>query len=495
MINIMYLVLTALLALNVSSEVLNAFKTVNTSLDNSSFLIDGKNKTLFASFAEKMNDPKAQDLARLWLPKAQQAQKLSDEVFQYITTIEDSIKLLSGYKPEQGESSFEIDRLDIPSYFMVEKKGGDKLLQRLTQFKSQLLAIDPAIANNFKNSLPLDLSIPQTEDKSNKTWSLAYFNMTPSIAAITILKKFQNDVKNSGSQVVEFCYSQLGQPVFIPDKSAALALASSQYVLPGQPLSIFAGVGAFSSKAAPRITIDGVPATLGPDGLAEGKFTAGAPGSYVKHVVIVYTNPDGSQKTITKDVPYTVGAPSGLSVSADKVRVLYIGLDNPITVAGGNSKTAPQASITNGSISSAGNGHFIARVTRPGVATINVTSDGKTTPFEFRVKEVPSPVAMVGGSKGGRMRANEFRSQEWLRAELENFVFEGVEFKITSYTIVFNGAGFPNILPISVNGNSLGAAAEGMRNVRPGTTVSIDEIRATGPGGSRTLPPVVFNLY
>jgi len=76
MINLMYLVLTALLALNVSAEILNAFKTVDDSLQTATATIDSKNSDLFKSFQRKLQDPSSRDRAMIWLPKAEQARKI-----------------------------------------------------------------------------------------------------------------------------------------------------------------------------------------------------------------------------------------------------------------------------------------------------------------------------------------------------------------------------------------------------------------------------------
>src|SRR5204862_5817849 len=99
MINLMYLVLTALLALNVSSEILNAFKTVDTSLRNSNSVIDDKNNTLFKSFADKIKNPETREKAEQWLPKAQKAKDLSDAVSSYIDNLKMTLKKEAGYNP------------------------------------------------------------------------------------------------------------------------------------------------------------------------------------------------------------------------------------------------------------------------------------------------------------------------------------------------------------------------------------------------------------
>jgi hypothetical protein len=93
------------------------------------------------------------------------------------------------------------------------------------------------------------------------------------------------------------------------------------------------------------------------------------------------------------------------------------------------------------------------------------------------------------------MSVNSFKAQAGVRAELENFVFEGVKFTVTSFTMTFAGAGYPEFMHKSVTGNTFGAARDLIERAKPGSTITIDEIRAKGPGGSRTLAPIAFNLY
>ena len=102
---------------------------------------------------------------------------------------------------------------------------------------------------------------------------------------------------------------------------------------------------------------------------------------------------------------------------------------------------------------------------------------------------------MVGASKGGRIQSNIFKAQRGIRADLENFVFEGVQFTVTGYVIYLTGAGFPDPQFRQVNGNSFDAVQDLINKAKPGTTITLDEIQVTGPGGRRKIPGPFFNLY
>ncbi|HUQ64772.1 MAG TPA: hypothetical protein VM101_01355, partial [Flavitalea sp.] len=115
MINMMYLVLTALLALNVSSEILNAFKTVNNSLMNANGVIDTKNKSVYTSFDEMVKDPKTAEKAKIWQPYAEEAKSLATDVNNYLESVKKELKTRSGLKIVKGVEEFKEDDLDASS--------------------------------------------------------------------------------------------------------------------------------------------------------------------------------------------------------------------------------------------------------------------------------------------------------------------------------------------------------------------------------------------
>jgi gliding motility-associated protein GldM len=419
-------------------------------------------------------------------------------MFSYIENLKVELMKEAGQLTPGG--AFKEDNLDAATRLIVDGPKGKELIQKLTEYRANLLGIDPSINSEFKNSLPIDLSTPATNNQAGrKDWAYAYFHMTPTIAAITMLSKFENDVKNSESLVLDYCHRKIGEVQVVYDEFQAFAGTNSQYLMPGQELVITAGVGAFSKAAKPSITVDGSGVGLNAEGVAEYKTKVGGPGTYSKTVNITYVKPDGSTATIPKKVEYTVGSPTGASVSADKVKVLYIGLENPLTITGGSAgdeKTS--ASMTSGSLSKVGAGKYIAKVTSPGTTTINVTVEGKSTPFEFRVKRVPDPIAMIGQSSGGRIPVNAFKAQQGVRADLKDFIFEGVKFDIISYVVYATGAGFAENAGISQNGGAYfnGDSKRIIERCRPNSTVVIDEIKARGPdGGVRVLPTMAFNLF
>ncbi|MEY3187705.1 MAG: gliding motility protein GldM, partial [Bacteroidota bacterium] len=481
MINIMYIVLTALLALNVSSEILNAFKTIEQSLNSASNIIVRKNADIYKSLKKKLNDPKSAEKAAIWAPKAEKAHAFADAIYTYVESLKQELKVESGLKTKDGKEEYKEDDLDATTRLFLKSKSGTSkgkdLYNKLAQFKADLAAIDPLIAKEVIPNLPLDLSIPATSSIAGKDdWGYAYFHMTPSVAAITILTKFQNDIRNSEAQVAEFCHKEIGEVELIYDQFNAFAASNSQYLMQGEELVITAGVGAFSSAAKPSISIDGVNLPITADGSAIYKATAGAPGMNSKRVRISFLKPNGETAIVEKDVRFTVGTPSGLVVSTDKTRVFYKGLDNPLSVTGGGGAEKINVTVEgNGaSVSKAGAGQYIVKCTQLGNVMVNVNDGKLSQKINIPVKRVPDPIAIIGGSAGGNMTANKFRVQQGVIADLRDFVFEGVKFNVLSYIVIATGKGFDEPDFAEVNGPAFsGGATALIRKCQAGTTVTI----------------------
>ncbi len=500
MINIMYLVLTALLALNVSAEILNAFRTVDNSLIGTNQQINLSTEQILASLNEKKSDAASAVRANYWYPKAEQAKAYSKEIYDYIQGLRQQILKEAGFDPaaHEGDSSFKADNLDIATRIMVEGGKGKELQKKLEEYKQKMLAIDPLIASEFKNSLQINTAVPQVQDKSNKTWEGAYFRMVPTVAAITILSKFQNDVKTSENKVVAFAHEQVGKVAVRFDTYTAIVGQSSNYVMPGQEIEIMAGVGAFSKAAQPQITINGQGAALGEDGAARVKVGGGGIGNHSVPVTIRYVDQEGNPQTITKTVEYTVGQ-SNASIALDKMNVLYIGVDNPVSIAasgGGDDRIQVSISGGGGSITKSGPGKYNVRVGSQSDDTkITVSVDGKVAGVsQFRVRSIPDPVASVGGRpSGANINAGEFRAQAGVGAGVKDFPFD-IKYKVTSF-LLSTDSDDGDIAEAPVTGNSWGSAQNVLRQVKPGKTVYVDNIRAMGPDGrSRNLPSLVYYI-
>jgi gliding motility-associated protein GldM len=498
MINIMYLVLTALLALNVSSEILNAFKTVNRSLENTNVTVNNSTSTIMKSLQDKTTTEETKIRALEWYPKAQQTVSISKTLYDYIGSLKSKILTEAGGSLTDPNKNFKEDNLEIVTRLMVKEGEGKKLFAALQKYKTDILGIDSSIKTEFEKSLNIDLSNPPGRDGKTKEWDYAYFNMVPTVAGLTILSKFQNDIKTAENKVVAFCHSKVGEVKVIFDAYAPIIGQSSGYLMPGQELEIKAGIGAYSKQAQPVISINGQGVAIGPEGYASFKTTVNGIGSHTIPVRIGYFNQvTGKQEVAEVPVEYIVGSPSGASVALDEMNVLYIGWDNKVRVAAsGAGDEAVQVNITGGnSLTKTGAGTYIARVSSGTDCNITVTVDGKTSSFPFRIRRIPDPVATIGGAMSGdNMNAGTIRAQGGVGAFIKDFPLD-IKYTVTSFTLTAdNDDGLIDEAPCQGNTWSPKALSI-LKGLVNGRTVTVDNIRAVGPDQiSRKIPSLIYYI-
>ncbi len=494
MINMMYLVLTALLALNVSSEILNAFKVVDNSLISSNGVINTSNGSISSSLEAQGKKPELADKVAIWKPKADAAIKQANDLSASIEILKKELKVQAGLQMVDGVEQFKEDDLEAATRLFGLKGEGPKLQSALAKFATDVSANIPADKRAGLPKLPIDVSMPKTENANLKTWSDAYFHMTPTVAALTILSKFQNDVLRSGNIVADYCQSQIGRVEVVLDKFEILTSQNTNYLLPGQTLEIKAGIGAFSSKAKPTVSINGVSQIANDSGFA--RYTTQVSGGSGGNVPISVSFKDpniGQVTTKNTTVSYTVGQASGASIFLEKMNVMYAGVDNPVTVSAGSMKAEKvQVSFNKGTVSRTSGDKFNARVTSLGEGVITISGDGKSFTFPIRCKKLPPPTPMVGTLKSGNVSTAAFKAMGGVRAILEESEFSGAPFSITSYTI----GGFINGEPreTQVSGPSFAGNAI-VSSARPGSVVGIYNIHAKGPDGSDyPLGSLFYNL-
>jgi gliding motility-associated protein GldM len=500
MINMMYLVLTALLALNVSSEILNAFKTVNHSLETTNTTVDRSTKTIMASLQSKLNDSATAARARIWYPKAVQVTQISKSLFDRIQSLKDRILREAGGDPKDSTKKYKEGDLEVTTRIMIEKGEGKQLLKDLSNYRTSLLGIDSTIAIEFKNSLPINLTKPKSDNRAGKTWEGAYFHMVPSVAGLTILSKFQMDVKTSENRVVQFLHNKVGEVNVVFDNYAAIVGQSSEYLMPGQDITIKAGVGAFSKKAQPTIIVNNTSVPIGNEGYAETKLPGGAVGDHTINVTVSFMNQEtGKMDTRTIPVKYTVGQ-ANASIALEKMNVLYIGVDNPVLIsASGGGDERVNTSVSGGGLqlTKQGGGHYIARVSSiTDDAKITVSVDGKVVGIsQFRVRTIPQAQAYVGGQpSGANVNAAAFKAQGGVGAGIKDFPFE-LQYTVVSYTLTVD-TDEGDILSIPATGNSFEPIrAQLNTQVKAGKMVTIDNIKVKGPDGAiRSAPSLIYYI-
>ncbi|HYO21326.1 MAG TPA: gliding motility protein GldM, partial [Flavisolibacter sp.] len=441
MINLMYLVLTALLALNVSAEILNAFKTVDNSLDKTNSTINISTANIMESFKTKLSDPTSKAKAEIWYPKAQQAQQLTNDMYNYIENLRSQILKAADFDPaKKKDSTYKEDNQDIATRILVKEGKGKELQQKLAQYRTAMLGlVKPELKGEFERSMQVDVSMPRGLGKDKKTWEDAYFHMVPTVAAITILRKFQNDVKTTENKIVTHIHEQVGKVEIIFDAFEAIVGQNAKYLMPGQELEISAGLGAFSKSKRPDVFIGGSKVELNEKGMALFKTQANAIGNHTIPVRVAFVDQDGNPQERSFNVEYTVGQ-ANASIALDKMNVLYIGVDNPVSIAasgGGDDRIQVSINGGGGSVNRIGAGKYNVRVTTPGQeAIITVTVDGKVAgASKFRVRNIPAPTGTVGAFPSGEtINAGAFKAQAGVGAYIKDFPFD-IQYDVISYSV------------------------------------------------------------
>ena len=464
----MYLVLTAILALNVSNEVINAFKVVDKSLITSNNNISASNNTLYKSLEEKLTKPESKEKASIWEPRAMQARKLSADMMSYIDNLklslkhEADLKMKWDSKLKDSVEDYREDNLDASTRLFENRGEGPKLEARLNQYKKEMLNIgmpeDPSIKKQFESN-------------------------------------FQNNIKNAESMVVAYCHSQIGAVEVHMDQVGVLVGQSSNYLMPGQELIVTAGVGAYSSTVKSNISINGSPVNL-VNGQGSYKTIVSGAGDHTVQINGSFIGEDGKDVPIHQTVTYTVGTPGGAAVMLDKMNVFYIGVPNPVTISSGTGWDKTRVSMSGGSLSpSGGPGKYIVKVNSVGKASISVNADGKVSSYDFRIKRIPDPILKVGPSSGGRIQSVVFKNQNFARADLEGFDFDA-HFNIVSATMYFSGANFASVQSAEIHGGNLQNVRAQLQKCIPGTSVTFDNVKVQGPDGIvRNIPGPGFILF
>ena len=502
MINIMYLVLTALLALNVSAEVINAFKKVNDSLSNSTNNIILKNNDTYQALADKVSKEKTEQ-AEDYQNRALQAKQISQDFYDYIGSIKGDIEEYVG-RDEEGNMK-KLDDLNASTVVMLgrDNAGGhaQELRQKINETRAKLMALIPEDRKEEfgEQNISLEEAPEQVSVRGEqKPWERANFESIPAIAAMTNLTKLQSDVKTSEANLVTYLSTAIGAKKMKFDAFKVGVVPNSTYLLAGEELEVEAFLAAYSSESNNvTINIGGTNVPL-KDGVATWKRRVSGIGEKTLPVTINLYNPATDKtETIRDELKYKVGS-QATTVSAAKMNVIFIGLDNPIEigVSGVNPEDVSASISGSGATLTGGRGNYTARATSQGKATVSVTAKGKSAGTkEFRVMRVPDPVAKVGGKVDGAIKSAVLKAQKGIQAELKDFYFEGVRYNVVSYNFVLAPKRKDIQTAAGSGGSFTGQVANLLSQVKPGDAVWFENIRAKGPDGqTRKLNSVVFKV-
>ncbi len=513
LIGMMYLVLTALLALNVSVEVLDGIVSVDDGLRETNKNFQRNLDLLYRSFEQQKEENPTR--AEEYYNNAQEVRQMSDDLVDYILNARtEMIAVVDGLEYEEADTLDLMflqakDNYSRSSRYWINENpegagvpvpGGEGsrgyvLREKIEELKEQLSSLLPEGAG-FQ--IGLDTEGPFRDKAGNQiSWQEAMFNRQIPVAAAANLSRLVTEVRNAEFDVVRILFESIGADTFTFDQVEARALPKSELVISGDAFEADVVVAAFDSKQEPQVVLNGQP--------IEGttiRIPARQQGTHTYSGSVRIFGPDGLEEYPFSG-EYVVQAPTA-TVSADAMNVFYIGVDNPVSVSVpgiASDNVEPRISGRGNQILPRRGGGYVVRLSQEQDLNQRVTItllarlDGQLREMgqqDFRVRRVPDPNPEIAGQSEGSI-AREMLAGQPIIPRLRNFDFE-MDFRITSFTMNTTVAG--DFLEWrSTSNTQTPQMTEAIRNATRGQRFTFENIRAVGDDGrERNLPPMVFRI-
>ena len=555
MINMMYLVLTALLALNVSKEVLNSFFEVNKGISRSTTNFNAKNGDTYAAFdaAAEVNPVKAG-------PYREQAYEIKEEADKLVATLQEMKYNLvlkadkkvylgneSQIKDEEGdlieEKAIELnwdlltdqqkltnigaltnkdDRHAAGDLFFSEKRKNNIA----TDLKSDLNSYKNLLLTVADGNESLITSINETCDYNDKKikgkkqlWEYYNFYDMPSVGALTLLSKMQSDVRNTESDIINMLRENIDAGSLKFTSAEGIQIPNSNFVLKGDSFRAQIFIAAKDTTQAPLIYVGEY------DSLGIGKYEMigdyetvkiiNGKGMFSKRATsegnqkwggLIKMKTDNGTKMYPFRGEYLVAAKTAI-VSPTKMLILYSGLEaiggNPIQVSvPGYSASEITPRMSNGTLKVTKKSEGMYSVfpdlkSTSAVVTLYVNVNGKQTPMgkvNFRVRKTPPPAPVIRSVDANGLCDRSILKTEIVQATLDNFLFDGLKYMVTSFKLSGSYKGAP---ASAEQNNGMGFTSQMQQiitNSASGSTINITKIRAQLIGSKRPSEAVKGDL-
>ena len=498
MINLMYVVLMAMLALNVSNEVLNGFAIMQESLNRTTENAAKENLAIYQDFEDQMaaNPQKVGE----WYEKAMQVKEMSQRLYSLAAELKLAIAHDADGKNGDPDNLHNKEDLEAANQVMLApgRGRGEELKKAIDTYRNGILTMITDSVKQQHIASDLTTSVPQ--GILGKNWQEYMFEAMPAVAAVTMLTKLQNDVRNAEKEVLHTLVQNIGVKDIRVNALDAFVIPNSQTIVQGDRFSAHIVMAAIDTTQVPEIFIGGKKVEL-PDNVYE--TVASRTGDFTLSGYIQTINANGEPIRRDFEQKYTVVEPSA-TVSADLTRMLYAGYANPISISvPGVPLNKISASMTNGTLTPNGAGKYIAHPSKIGQdAVITVTSTNTGRPqtmgtFSFRVRKLPDPTPYIdikdeAGNpsrfKGGNMSKGSLMAVENIGAAIDDGILD-IGFRVLSFeTVFFDNMG--NAKPLASDGANFSAAQKDQfRRLSRGRRFYISRVTAIGPDGiERTLP-------
>ena len=498
MINLMYVVLMAMLALNVSNEVLNGFAIVQESLTRTTENATQENQVIYDDFEQQMaaNPQKVKE----WYDKAMQVKEMSQRLYSLASELKMAIAREADGEGANPDSLQNKEDLEAANQVMLApgRGRGEELKKAIDAYREGILEM---VTDSVKKQhIASDLTTEVPSGILGKNWQEYMFEAMPAVASVTMLTKLQNDVRNAEKEVLHTLVQNIDVKDIRVNALDAFVIPNSQTIVQGDRFSARIVMAAIDTTQVPEIYIGDRKVEL-PDNVYETVCSRTGDFTLAGYIQTINGNGDPIRRDFSQK--YTVVEPSA-TVSADLTRMLYAGYSNPISVSvPGVPLNKISASMTNGTLTPNGAGKYIAHPTKIGQdAVITVTSTNTGRPqtmgtFTFRVRKLPDPTPYIditdeGGNpsrfKGGNMPKGSLMAVEHIGAAIDDGILD-IGFRVISFeTVFFDNMG--NAKPLASDGANFSAAQKDQfRRLSRGRRFYISRVTAVGPDGiERTLP-------
>lgn len=497
MIGMMYLVLTAMLALNVSSEILNGFGLVDSSLRNTIASSDVRSRDMYQDFQimYEKNPAKVKE----WLDKATEVQKKSNELDSFIKNFKYEILKISDGKKADKEAINIINKenIDAPGEYALTKGNGRKLREKIDEYREFL--ITATAGNEAKQDMYRTMF-----ETGDRKWETRLFESMPVSAAITILTKYQSDIRSAEAETVQYLKSMTDFDDFRVNKVQAFVVPNSRYIIQGGRYSADIILAATDSTRQYEYYVNGskIPVT-GANRTGKYEFVASSTGTFKYSGQIRMPGNDGNWRTYPFTEEYTVGKPAA-TISNEDLNVVYRGIDNRFSISvPGIPAENVRVSVNGGTATKSADGNYIIRANQDGEITVVVAAlvEGREQTMGsgvFRVKYLPDPKAFLqfadaGGVprqiQEGRVSRRQIQGAKLVASYGEDELVKA-NFTITGFTMQ------TIIGVITSNSGELNARqTQQLEQLEGGDFVHLKNIKAVGPDGKiRSLNPITVEF-
>ena len=539
MIGMMYLVYTALLAMNVSADILDAFSIVNDGQEKTNASIEMKINDQYAAFEGQYG--KEPEKTQIYWDKAIEIREKTDEMINYI---EKEVKLpllmaveginseqevinrkekpllrnIEKANPKNRRVFYEVelknigkkDDYDIPTTIMIEEGKATELKNKIAEYREFIVnTVESAGISGYNNKVGLLTDYDQNgepmlyynADKEVVDWEHKNFSHIVFVAEMAILNKIVGEVQTTEYDAVGDMMDRIGATDYKINKLQARVIAKSDYITQGQDYEAEVFLVAadtmrnFDAKytfGTSNFTGKGdVKTARSHGGIVKLKIPGKNVGEQRFAGVIEMTNPEtGDTEYHSFNASYIVAQPSA-TVAPTKMMVMYQELQNPISVsAPGVASDNLIVNVEGGTLTKdQGAGNYFVEVDK-GAKTVKVNVSVKhdnkqvvqLATQEFRVKPVPNPVVNVGGYiVGGKVDKEELLVAGRVAATMKDFDFEGYNYTVDSYTVsTYKG----NFIDKKNNGPRFNAEVmELINSARSGQRITFQDIMVKSPKG------------